>query len=397
MQITDGAIRRFRLRAHHLTERLPAGALAAAAGACGVQNSPPGAWETALFLRVEGCTRAELRRALWEKKELLQAWSIRGVPLVFPAAEAGVFLAPLAARPGEEPWIYTRGITAALDILGMAFQELLPLVKEACGILETEAAVGKEALDRAVAAEVRPRLPRDRRGLWDGPSPYDSSGRQTVGEAAVSFLLRPCAFAGLVVFGERRDGVPTFTAPRRWLEREPAACPDGERELVRRFLRCYGPSTASCFQQWLGSCPRQAGRLWQAAGEEMEPVETGRGRRYILSRDAEALRAAGEAEEDLLLLGPHDPYLDLRDRQVILADPKRGREVWQTVSNPGAVLRGGRIIGTWRVRTAGERQDFSARLWEPLRKGEADRVRALWEALAAFRGRRVGAVDMAEP
>ena len=40
---------------------------------------------------------------------MLQAWSFRGVPAVFPAAESSVFLSALAARPGEEPWIYTRG------------------------------------------------------------------------------------------------------------------------------------------------------------------------------------------------------------------------------------------------------------------------------------------------
>ena len=43
---------------------LPSGQIETAAGACGVQNSPPGAWETALFNRVEGCTLPELHDAL---------------------------------------------------------------------------------------------------------------------------------------------------------------------------------------------------------------------------------------------------------------------------------------------------------------------------------------------
>ena len=131
MDVTREQIRGFRLRSHHLDRRLPGGSLEEAAGACGLQNSPPGAWETALFLRVEGCTGPELERALYGDKTLLQAWSLRGVPAVFPTGDAGVFLSPLAALPGEEPWIYTRGITAALDVVGMDFDALLPLAERA--------------------------------------------------------------------------------------------------------------------------------------------------------------------------------------------------------------------------------------------------------------------------
>ena len=100
MDVTRKQIRGFRLRSHHLDRRLPGGSLEEAAGACGLQNSPPGAWETALFLRVEGCTRPELERALYGDKTLLQAWSFRGVPAVFPTGDAEVFLSPLAALPG---------------------------------------------------------------------------------------------------------------------------------------------------------------------------------------------------------------------------------------------------------------------------------------------------------
>ena len=119
-------IRAFRLKNHHLDRPLPLSRLDEAAGACGVQNSPPGAWETALWNRVEGVTPPVLQAALYQEKTLLQAWSIRGVPLVFPTADAGVFLTPLCAQEGEAPGIYTRGITGALDALGMSFYDLLP-------------------------------------------------------------------------------------------------------------------------------------------------------------------------------------------------------------------------------------------------------------------------------
>ena len=69
MDIRAQAVRSFRLRAHHLDKMLPSGQIETAAGACGVQNSPPGAWETALFNRVEGCTLPELHDALMRLPE----------------------------------------------------------------------------------------------------------------------------------------------------------------------------------------------------------------------------------------------------------------------------------------------------------------------------------------
>ena len=203
MTATGEQVRALRLSRHHLDRPLPSGGLVEAAAGCGVQNSPPGAWETALWNRVEGVTLPQLEQALYGEKTLLQAWSIRGVPLVFPTKDAGVFLTPLCAQPGEEPWIYTRGITGALDALGLDFYDLLPLVEAASACLEGETVLSKETLDRRLAGVIEPMLPPEVRPAWNAPSMYGQPDRQTVGGAAVSFLLRPCSFRGKVVFGAR--------------------------------------------------------------------------------------------------------------------------------------------------------------------------------------------------
>ena len=54
-----------------------------------------------------------------------------------------------------------------------------------------------------LAERVADLLPPERRARWNYPSMYGSPDKQTVGGAAVSFLLRPCAFGGQVVFGQR--------------------------------------------------------------------------------------------------------------------------------------------------------------------------------------------------
>ena len=385
MTVTKEQARAFRLRRHHLDRPLPSGGLVEAAAGCGVQNSPPGAWETALWNRVEGVTIPQLEQALYGEKTLLQAWSIRGVPLVFPTVDAGVFLAPLCAQPGEEPWIYTRGITGALDALGLDFDDLLPLVETACACLEGETVLSKEALDRRLAGVIEPMLPPEVRPAWNAPSMYGQPDRQTVGGAAVSFLLRPCSFRGKVVFGAREGIYPTFTSPARWLGRSLPNHPDGVRELVRRFLRCYGPTQVSDFQSWLGCSPRQAKRLWGGIEDELAPVELDGKRRWVLAEDLNLL-SQGEEGERLLLLGPHDPYLDLRDRELILPDKARQRQVWKTVGNPGAVLLGGRVIGFWSVRTRGDKLDAAVTLFEALEPTQRSRLEELAQGYAAFRG-----------
>ena len=353
MELSARQIRAHRLRAHHLDQKYPFSELLNIAGACGLQNSPPGAWETAAFCRLKNCTLPQLHQALYQKKELLQAWSIRGVPLIFPTADSDVFLSALIAQEGEEPWIYTKGIGLALDYLGMSFSELLPLVESAAEYLEDHTIKSKEELDRVLAQLIAEQLPAQKQSLWNAPSMYGAPDRQTVGGAAVSFLLRPCSFKGLVVFGEREGISPTFTSPLRWLGHKLVPSAQGTAELARRFLHAYGPATPRTFAEWLGSTPAQAKRLWQQIEEELEPVTAAGKKAFILQSDRESFRRA-DTEESLLLLGPHDPYLDIRDRAILLEDTAAQRQVWRTVGNPGVILKSGKIIGIWKTRTQRE-------------------------------------------
>ena len=384
MELSARQIRSHRLRTHHLDQKYPFGELLAVAGTCGLQNSPPGAWETAAFCRLKNCTLPQLHQALYQKKELLQAWSIRGVPLIFPTADSDVFLSALIAQEGEEPWIYTKGIGLALDHLGISFSELLPLVESTAEYLEDHTIKSKEELDRVLAQLVAEQLPAQKQSLWNAPSMYGAPDRQTVGGAAVSFLLRPCSFKGLVVFGEREGISPTFTSPLRWLGHMLAPSAQGA-ELARRFLHAYGPATPRAFAEWLGSTPAQAKRLWRQIEEELEPVTAAGKKAFILQSDRESFRCA-DTEEALLLLGPHDPYLDIRDRAILLEDTAAQRQVWRTVGNPGVILKSGKIIGIWKTRIQREKLSVTTTLWQPLSAPEQRELERQIEGYASFCG-----------
>lgn len=374
-------VRRFRLRAHHLDRAYALEDAVALAGACGMQNSPPGAWEAALFNRAPACRAEDAERLLCVEKSLVQAWSMRGAPLVFPASESAAFLSALVPREGE-PWIYTKGIGLALDALGLGFDEALDLAMRAMPRLDEGSITGKVALDQVLADEVEPLLGAGKRAAWRAPSMYGSPDKQTVGGAAMSFLLRPCAFLGLVVFGERDGAAPTFTSYRRWLGHALEPADDAVERLVRTFAHCYGPTGPDALAKQLGCSGAQARRMWGSIAEELEPVTFDGRRAWVLAADRDALAAPEPPERDLLLLAAHDPYLDQRDRATLQADPVLQRRIWKTVANPGAVVRDGEVVGTWTSRKQARGMTVAFALWGDCPEAG---LRSLAEEYAAFR------------
>ena len=98
----------------------------------------------------------------------------------------------------------------------------------------------------------------------------------------------------------------------------------------------------------------------------------------------------------LLLLGPHDPYLDARDRELIAPDVKIQRQLWRYVGNPGAVLRGGRAVGQWRQKTSRGAAELTVQLFEPLAEPERRRLKELAERLCSARGLGLRRLDITE-
>ena len=88
----------------------------------------------------------------------------------------------------------------------------------------------------------------------------------------------------------------------------------------------------------------------------------------------------------LLLLGPHDPYLDTRDRDVLLPDKALQKLVWRTVGNPGAVVLDGRISGVWTARTVRDRLELSVTAWQAFSARQQSMLEIRAQEYAAFRG-----------
>jgi hypothetical protein len=392
MEVNIQNIRLFRLYTHHLDKQRKKKHIPEITGACGMQNTPPGAWETALFNRVSDCSLSDMNDLLYSKKSLLQAWSFRGAPVVFPVGESDAFLSALVPQ-GDEEWIYTRGITGALDFLQMSFDELLDKLKQTMPLLNDKTIESKSGLDQTIAEWMSPLLPIEKRDLWNSPSMYGTPDKQTVGGAAVSFLLRPCAFLGLVVFGERIGVSPAFTSCMGWLGHPLNPGEDAVGKLARKFLHCYAPATSDAFASWLGCSGKQARRMWKSISDEMEPVKTFDGKSaFVLSEDKDLLCSPPSLQRELLLLGGHDPYLDQRDRHILLDNKMLQKKVWQLAANPGVILLRGEIIGVWTTKKKRQGLEVNMTLWDDGSFAKQE-LHSLAEEYATFRQQKLLKVD----
>jgi hypothetical protein len=86
------------------------------------------------------------------------------------------------------------------------------------------------------------------------------------------------------------------------------------------------------------------------------------------------------------LLGPYDPYLQLRDRELLVADEARRKDLWPVLGRPGAVVAGGEVVGTWRPRTSGRKLTVRIEWWGRPRAADRGLVEDQAERLAAHRG-----------
>lgn len=372
----------FRLHRHHLDQKLPYTRRREAVF-CGILNSPPGNWETAMFNRTEDITTEQCRRDLEENKDVLQAWSLRGVPTIYPRTDSDIFLGGLQAEPGELE-IYTQGLPPTLKALELTQAEVLDALMQACTILDEEVIISKQLLDQRLAKQAERCLSPNQLRHWTEPSLVAAG--QTLGEAAVSYLLRACARQGKVIFAERKGSQAAFCSLSRWLG-EPAAVNSDPAALVRRFLSAYGPSTMDGFCRWCGCDQKQGRRLWQTAQAEMLEVSHDAGTGWILKQDASELCGSELKGNRLRLLGPHDPYLDVPDRALILPQKKAQSRIWKLVGSPGAVVVNGRIRGQWNARLQGRKMTFKAQLWTELSDELQAQLHEEAQRLAAFRER----------
>ena len=123
----------------------------------------------------------------------------------------------------------------------------------------------------------------------------------------------------------------------------PLSPEEGYAELVRRWLRTFGPGTLDDIQWWLGST-KNAARAALAAVDAV-PVEPRRRYRLALPDDVEPVAEVGPWAALLPTLDP--TTMGWRSRDFYL-DPAHTRLLFDSNGNGGnTAWWDGRIVGTW--------------------------------------------------
>jgi hypothetical protein len=297
-----------------LDERLrdPAAVVRATAG---IQAQDQAAAALSIRVRSDGLTRADVDHALEEERSIVRLWAMRGTIHLVPSEDARWLVDLLGPL----------GVTDSHRRLGQL------------GVPEADRPRAVEAIRRALEEHG----PLARVKLMEHVA---RAGIATEGQAG-AHLPHLAALQGLVVFGPAaRGGKPTYALRDDWLGRD---LPQLSREravaeLVRRYVRAFGPARPEDFSWWSGLPLRDARAGWQAIAGEL--IET----------DDGWLRAGRTDEQPpeppiVRLLPAFDTYLlGYRNRDVTLA-PEHARRV-----RPGGgivrptVVTNGRAVGTWR-------------------------------------------------
>ena len=316
----------FRVAGHHLDRRVSA---LVAVGAIGLQEYPPG-WGALAGLRARSFDALPA--------DVVQVNSFRGSPFLVLRADSRVFTAALV--PEDEAGLKALvGAAPSKEVIeeGYGVGEALSLVASAARAGLTGGPLDRDAFHQAM----RERLPAGllpwcrgcqshhvRPGFWRALGPMEVT---VMPEKATWALADPPSMS----LSAARD------------------------ELVRRFLRVFGPATHTQLASWAQTAPSHAKKLFEGVRDELALAAVEGRRGFVLASDLERL-SSPPAASGVRLLGGHDPYVAQPDRATLVGeDGALRKKLFPSVGRPGVVLADGRMAGLWRGRKKGDALEVS--------------------------------------
>ncbi len=362
MKVSRRQVLGFRLRRHGLDGESGADLLD-----YGVQDT--GADGSGWALGLRGGTRAPL----------FLAWTLRGAPHAYRRSDAAAVA--LATSPWSEDDAAKRIFDASkpLKDAGLPVLEALALVAETMRSIVTSP---------MVKGEVSSRLTKEL------PKPFL---RKCVPCDAIHTYEQPFRLAALQAGLELEAG----TSPpvlRRLKGVKPLAFGRSGTEAKARFdvlrnhLRFYGPIGPKPVSVFVDAPLKDVKAHWPEDVVEVE-VDGEPGTRSILAADVDELSGPAALPKGVTLLAPFDPYLQLRDRELLVPDPAARKDLWRTIGRPGGLLVDGEVQGSWRARKKGEKLEVTVTPWAKVTKAARTRTDAAAEQLADFRDLELAGVS----
>lgn len=337
----------FRLRRHHLIDREPSyRAREVLSAVSGAQSQLLSASQLALWTRLRDVVPERLSEDLWKRRDLARAWCMRRTLYLLPSREVALYVRGTSKRAEKEVrWLRNHGV--AERTLAPAVGSLLEVLEEPRTIDEIASHLG-ERLGGGV---------RNRRGGGWGSRrhvPWVRVGRLRL---PMIYLLHVAGAYSVICSGPPQGAVSTYVRADAWLRGfRDVDVPSAERELVRRYLRAFGPATPWDFATWSGLRKTDVDALWQEARDSLTEVSFDGRRSWILSKDLDALLASKLEDDSVRLLPYFDSYLlGHRDHRSVADERDLARVFRPQGWVSQTVLWNGRVVGLWSTDNVGPR------------------------------------------
>ena len=323
---------------------------------CGVHAQVMSCAELALVARVDGLRVEDVREALWQRRELVKTWAMRGTLHLLPADDLALWAGALRTRS------YLWRAAAWTRYFGISVEELEALVAAIGSSLDGDGRT-REELAAAVGELAGPRAQEQMASGW-------------------GTLLKPVAMEGGLVFAPNRGRNVAFVTPHEWIGPfEPLESEEAMSEVARRWLRVYGPGSNADLARWWGVSDGRAKKALAVLGDELVEVSVEGRRSFALAKDAPLLEDATVDGRARLLPG-FDPHIVGFFPREGLVEPGFLARVSRTAGwiSP-VVLVGAQPVGVWKHEL---RKGTIAITVEPFGKLPAVRVRELSEDAERF-------------
>lgn len=392
LEFTRQQVLAFRLHRQYLSERAAPEQLLQVAS-LGIQNTPPGSALLASGARLDNFSPAEFSRALHQHKTLIQLWSLRSAPYIFPVSSAPTFTTGLLPDDETSALHFMRGATAHLKRFNLSATKAIELTGDALQeVLADGAELTKDEMGVRLAEEIAQSLPLNQRQQWDEP---DGLRKNTYGQSIVRYALSVVSLFGTLCFAPARGShAARLTLTEKWLG-APISKTDtslARADLVRHFLHYFGPGKPQGFAIWSGVSLEYAKTSWSYIVDELISISVHGRKLWVLAGDLDFIQDA-PFPGGVRLLPPHDPYLSTPDKIMLVPHKILRQRIWRKVGSPGVVLINGEISGIWHPKKRGGVLSLKIELFSSIDEVLREHIQEAAEQIALLRQTRLLSVN----
>jgi uncharacterized protein YcaQ len=365
----------FRLGRQHLTERASPTRLPTVVGEMGgAQAQLLAAAQMSLAARVRDLRESVVESSIWGDRTLAKAWCMRRTLFLLPARDLSIFVRGSARRAEKEvTWMRRHRLPEK------ALEELIAATLSALDQPRTQS-----ELTVLVAKTLGARLSTGQWGGW-GSSRHVPCVELESGSVPATYLMHLAGARGVICSGPSREGQATYVRADVWLPRWKDIPQDrAERELLRLYLRAFGPATPKDFVAWTRMLFSDARKIWVQEEENLVPVDVEGWPAWILRQDLPELERAELPGSSVRLLPYFDSFLLGHAGRDHVVEKKRLKDVYRPQGWIAPVLLvNGRAVGVWSHMHKGAHLSIEVR---PFSRLSADVSRQIREEARGLGG-----------